>query len=320
MLCSIGARRMEANLFPAGFSYKYRTMSVDHLEELQEDIDKLKKGSKLSQNAIYQSYMQDLKFQMPENLPDAESLIVIAFPTRLLLVRFHLDGRMYETTFPSNYCSDTFVEGAVQKALVQQIVGKSDCRTERTRDVHLKLLAVRSGLGEYGRNNLCYVDGMGSLLRLWGFFTSRKLEDNWHEVRMMETCRTCKACAINCPNDCISEDSFVIDAGRCLSLYNEVEGELPQWISREAHNSLIGCMKCQSVCPVNRSVLATTQRLEDVTEEETRRILKGEPDQELLDSLFKKLRGMYPTRSETSFQILTRNLRALMNVGNSSTE
>jgi hypothetical protein len=54
--------------------------------------------------------------------------------------------------------------------------------------------------------------------------------------------------------------------------------------------------------------------------QETRMILKGEPDQELLDSLFKKLRGMYPTRSATSFQILTRNLRAIVDVRNGSSE
>jgi len=121
----------------------------------------------------------------------------------------------------------------------------------------------------------------------------------------------------SCPNHCISEESFVIDAGRCVSLYNEIEGEFPEWISLQAHNALIGCMTCQSVCPANRSALATTRRLEDVTEEETRKILKGEPDQELLSSLSKKLGNIYPTRSAASFQILTRNLKALLNAKSS---
>lgn len=304
---------MRADISSTGFSYKYRTVSTDHLENLQEDIDKLKNEGKLSKHAIYQSYLQEMKFQIPENMPDAKSLIVMAIPTRILLVRFHLNGNAHEVTFPSNYCSDVLIEGDVQKAVFQQIVKEPNHELQRAREVHLKLLAVRSGLGEYGRNNLCYVEGIGSLHRLWGFFTNCELEDNWNVIRMMQVCKNCNACMTSCPNRCISEESFVIDAGRCLSLFNEVEGEFPDWISPKAHNALIGCMRCQLVCPANRNALATAGRLEDVTEEETRKILKGEPDQELLSSLSGKLGNMYPTRSAASFPILTRNLKALLN-------
>jgi epoxyqueuosine reductase len=34
----------------------------------------------------------------------------------------------------------------------------------------LKSLAVRSGLAAYGRNNVCYVPGMGSFLELVGLY------------------------------------------------------------------------------------------------------------------------------------------------------
>jgi epoxyqueuosine reductase len=299
-------------------SFKYRTVSVNHLEDLQEDIDKLKNENKLSRHMIYQSYLQELRFKIPEKLPDAKSLIILAIPTRLLQVRFHLDGKVHEVTFPSNYCSDSLIAEEIEKTVFHQILKKSNSKLERTHEVHLKLLAVRSGLGEYGRNNLCHVEGMGSLHRLWGFFTDCELEDNWNEIRMMQTCKNCRACMNSCPNHCISEESFVIDAGRCLSLFNEVVGDFPEWINRQAHNTLIGCMQCQLVCPANRNALATTRRLEDITERETRKILKGEPDQELLSSLSRKLGSIYPTRSAASFPILKRNLQALLNAKSSS--
>ncbi len=298
--------------------FKYRTMSVNHLEDLQKDIDKLKNENKLSKHTIYQSYLQELRFKIPKELPDAKSLIVLAIPTRLLQVRFHLDGKVHEVTFPSNYCSDSLIEGEIEKSVFQQILKKSNSKLERTHEVHLKLLAVRSGLGEYGRNNLCYVEGMGSLHRLWGFFTNYELKDHWSETRMMQTCKNCRACMNNCPNHCISEESFVIDAGRCLSLFNEVAGDFPEWITPQAHNSLIGCIRCQLVCPANRKALATTRRLEDITEKETRKILKGETDQELLSSLSRKLGNIYPTRSAASFPILRRNLQALLNAKSNS--
>ncbi|MDH5451230.1 MAG: hypothetical protein OEY24_05350 [Candidatus Bathyarchaeota archaeon] len=105
----------------------------------------------------------------------------------------------------------------------------------------------------------------------------------------------------------------MIDAGKCLTLYNEIEGEFPKWIDPNAHNALMGCMKCQLHCPANREVIKLTGRLEDVTEEETKKILKGKPDKKLLDSLSNKLRNFYPASSKDSFPIFTRNLRVLLN-------
>ncbi|UCG45457.1 MAG: epoxyqueuosine reductase [Candidatus Bathyarchaeota archaeon] len=285
-------------------------MSISHLGALQKDVDQLKKKGKLSCNTTYRGYLKDLRFAIPKNLPDAKSLVVIAVPSRLMLARFHLDGNVYDVPLPPNYhrLTDEFLE----KTVMSQIIGGLDGSYERARWVHLKLLAVRSGLGKYGRNNLCYVEGMGSLLRLAAYFTNCKLEDSWDNIRLMEICQSCKACKISCPTHCMTEENFVIDAGRCISLYNEVEGRFPEWISPKAHNALMGCMICQSVCPANREVLALHKRLDDITEEETSRILKGERDQALLNSLAKKLGSIYPIRSPESFQILARNLRAFI--------
>jgi epoxyqueuosine reductase len=305
---------VESGNFLTGLYCKHKTVSTNHLQELQEDIDKLKNEGKLSENATYRNYLKDFKFKNPEELPDAKSLIILAVPMRLVRTRFHLKGKTYDVTFPSNYCGDGLTEEDL-KRLVRQVTREPKLRIERTWDhLPLKLLAVRSGLGKYGRNNLCYVGEMGSLLRLFGYFTNCKLEDNWNKVAMMQACKNCKACMMNCPNHCISEGNLVIDAGSCVTLYNETEGEFPEWIAPTAHNSLMGCMRCQSVCPANRNALASVRRLEDINEEETRKILDGEPDQELLNSLSRKLCNIYPTRSVKYFQILTRNLRVLLNV------
>jgi len=88
---------------------------------------------------------------------------------------------------------------------------------------------------------------------------------------------------------------------------------VPIWkICNPSHCSKRARFRCQSCCPANREVIKLTGRLEDVTEEETRRILDGTPDKELLDSLSRKLKGFYPTQSEEDFPVLTRNLRVLL--------
>ncbi len=50
---------------------------------------------------------------------------------------------------------------------------------------------------------------------------------------------------------------------------------------------------------------------EDIDETETARILEGKPDDHLLESLGRKLKGFPPALDRTQFPILTRNLKVL---------
>jgi epoxyqueuosine reductase len=294
------------------------TLSTSHLEELQHDVDSLRNQGKLSDNRTYRSYIEDMKFKTPEKLPDAKSLVIMAIPNKPMHVKFHLNGKTHETTLPPQYYNDGITDETIQEIIQHDIIKKPGYKLEKTRDIHLKLTAVRSGLGKYGRNNLCYVEGMGTLLKLVAYFTDCELPDNWNDIEMMPICKNCRICMKNCPNGCITEENFVINAGKCLSLYNEIKGTFPKWIKPTAHNTLIGCMKCQAPCPANKEVITQTGRLEDITEEETRKILNGTPDPKLLVTLQRKLKDFDATQSTDSFTIFTRNLKALLNTENTT--
>jgi len=296
---------------PVDFNFGHRAVSVDHLKELQADIDRLENEGKISCNEVFRSYISNKKFRLPEDFPNAKSLIIIAVFMKPMLVNFHLGGRKHEIVLPPAYYDDGLTVEMLRDYILKKVVNEPGYRIERA-SVHLKLLAVRSGLGKYGRNNLCYIEGMGSMLHLYAFFTDYPCEDNWNARTMMDSCKNCRICISSCPNKCISEQNFVIDASRCLSLFNEIKGEFPEWIRSDAHNALMGCFRCQSCCPANREVIKLAERLEDITEEETGRILSGTPDKELLNSLSRKLKGFYPTQSEGDFPVLTRNLKVLL--------
>ncbi len=292
------------------FEYKYKTISVKHLNELQEDIDKLYREGKLSDNETYRSYLSNKKFKIPESLPDAKSIIVIAIFTKLGVVNFHLDGKRHEIMVPPQYYDDGITYEDLDNLILNEIIKTPGYNFEMAQHVHLKLMAVRSGLGKYGRNNLCYVDEMGSLITLLAYFTDFTFnEDDWTEIRMMDRCEECGVCMSNCPSKCITETNFVIDVGKCVTLYNEIAGKFPKWISPDTHNALMGCMKCQLPCPANHKVIKLTEKLEDISEQETKAILKGKSDKKLLDSLCKKLK--YPITKEF-FPILKRNLEVLI--------
>ncbi|MFX1573137.1 MAG: 4Fe-4S double cluster binding domain-containing protein [Promethearchaeota archaeon] len=292
------------------FNYKYKTISIKHLNEMQEDIDKLYREGKLSNNETYRNYLSNKKFETPESLPNAKNVIVIAIFTKLGLVNFQLDGKKHEIMVPPQYYDDGITCEDLDNLILNKIIKEPGYKFELAEHVHLKLMAVRSGLGKYGRNNLCYVDEWGSLITLLAYFTDFPFkEDNWTELEIMDICKECRICMNNCPSKCITKSNFVIDVGKCVTLYNEIAGEFPTWISPDAHNALIGCMKCQLPCPANHKIIKQTEKLEDISEQETEAILKGKFDNIVLDALCKKLK--YPITKEF-FPILKRNLEVLI--------
>ncbi|MFX0036586.1 MAG: 4Fe-4S double cluster binding domain-containing protein [Candidatus Hermodarchaeota archaeon] len=298
------------------FEYKYRAISVDHLKELQEDIDKLRREGKLSDNEVYRGYIDTKKFEIPDTFPTAKSIIIIAIYSKLGLVNFHLDGKNHEVIIPPNYYDDGTTLEDFKNLILNDIIKEPGFQAEFTTKLHVKLLAVRSGLGKYGRNNICYVDEWGSMINLFAFFTDYQFEeDHWMDIQMMDKCKNCTFCITNCPTNAIpspSDENFVINAGRCISVYNEIPGIIPNWINQNAHNALIGCMRCQKQCPGNRDVITITTRLEDISEEETKMILDGITNEELINSLSKKLKIFVPANANRIIPVIKRNLKLLI--------
>lgn len=297
--------------------YGYKTLSIGHLNELQEDIDKLQHEGKISNNEIFRSYIDTKKFIIPENIPDAKSIIIIAISGKLGVINFNLDAEKHDAMIPPNYYDRGVEIEDLKNLILKEIIKKPGYKIEYTRDLHLKLLAVRSGLGKYGRNNICYVDKMGSLFNLYAFFTDFQFdEDNWYDIRMMETCEKCTICIKNCPTGAIpapNDENFVININKCIPVYNEIRGIVPDWIPSNAHNALMGCLKCQIPCPGNRDALKKMWRFEDISEKETKMILDGKIDEKLVNSISEKLKMFSPSDADNMIPVIKRNLQFLIN-------
>jgi epoxyqueuosine reductase len=303
----------DENRTPPAFRYAYRTLPVERFKDLKNDMDSLRRKGRLSKNPTFLKYIQNRKFEVPKDFPEARSLIVLAVFTRGMTAGFHWKGTRREIFIPPQYVDDGITWEELEKTVRADILQNSGARLEKATGIHLKLAAVRSGLGRYGRNNLCYVEGMGSWLTLYAFFTDFRFgKESWGPLQLLEACRRCRMCYGLCPTGCITRENFVIDAGRCITLFNEVAGDFPSWIQPRMHNSLMGCLKCQKPCPENVRISAAFGILEDVTEEETRKILENRPDDALLESLRRKLKDFYPSTTKEAFPIFARNLGVLI--------
>ncbi len=103
----------------------------------------------------------------------------------------------------------------------------------------------------------------------------------------------------------------MIAAERCLTYLNEHEGDWPDWLDPTAHNCLVGCMRCQLVCPANKYYLRREEVVEEFDLDETEIVLQDLPAEELPGSVLSKLSRLDLDEYST---VLGRNLRALVGV------
>ncbi len=177
-------------------------------------------------------------------------------------------------------------------------------------NIPLKRLAVQSGLAVYGKNNICFIDGMGSVFSFAAYFSDLECEaDEWREVRIAEQCTRCLACFHKCPTGAIRKDRFLINNEICLSNLNESPGEFPAWLPKSVHHCLYDCMQCQIICPMNKDFIHKTIGPIRFSEEETEMVLAGRRLEEFPPELQRKAKMLGLDEWLAS---IPRNIRVLM--------
>jgi len=285
--------------------YQCRIVSVQHLDDLKKEIES-QNTQGLFDQGFYRQRLISFSYGPPENLRDARSLIVAAVPQPQIQVIFNWNGKSYPLIIPPTYLHypNKMVEG-----LLTEILRPKGYQLASS-VLPVKLLSARSGLCFYGKNNICYVPGMGSFHRLMAFYSDLPCEqDLWRESIMLEDCENCSACLNSCPTAAIDSNRFLLRAERCLTFLNEGSDDFPKWINPTWHNCLVGCLHCQRACPQNRDLLEWIVPGAEFSPDETASLLDGTPLEELPAETSKKLEQLDMIEY---FDILPRNLRVLL--------
>jgi epoxyqueuosine reductase len=162
--------------------YQARMISVEHLPLLQKQIEE-QRSQKLLDNQFFQERLAWVRFRIPESLPNAKSIIVVAVPRPQTRAVFTWNGVRRPLILPPTYTAYEIIMKRVQD-LLAQLLSEKGYTVARTA-LPLKLLAVRSGLVQYGRNNITYAPGMGSFLQLAAYYSDMPCEeDSWQEPSM----------------------------------------------------------------------------------------------------------------------------------------
>jgi epoxyqueuosine reductase len=248
-------------------------MPYQAIEQIKRSYDELSEKNKSMQIQYVENAISHFRNHQPPDIPfEPLSFLIVAQPGDYAQIILNTEGKQVAIPIPP-----PFNGPAEQQRFTDtlELVLKG-CRTAHTRGISQKLLAVHSGLGRYGRNNICYIEGLGSYFNLRAFYTDIECEDNMQPLRFMDECEKCGLCRKNCPTGAIGQNS-VIDATKCLSMYNEVQGSIPDWIPQSAHHTMISCLRCQEVCPKNRSLPKKNIHTLELDETETQLLLSSDP-------------------------------------------
>lgn len=276
---------------------------VECLSSLKTDIIRFKENEELNgfQNWIVnQGYVLDIPM-----LPfEPKSILTIAMKNKLANVIFEHEGKSVR---------DMYGLGQIGELIkfLGTLAPKDQYSLEFSYWLPNKRLAVASGLAEYGRNNITYIDGWGNFFTLYSYLTDMPCEGDfvWREIKNMEQCASCGACIKSCPTKAIREDRFLIDNEICFTHFEESDMPFPDWVPDRAYQSVFGCFRCQEVCPKNRDVLQNIQSTVDFNETETAILMAGAERKELSEELLRKIEHL--GIDDWRLKILPKGLKAI---------
>lgn len=206
------------------------------------------------------AYSRETETEKPQELPgDLGNVVVIAQAMDRKLVQT-VPSALSGTATGVGYSSDT----VVLLAIAQYIRNMGYDAVPTMNDTALAIpLAIKAGLGEYGRHGLLITREFGPRVRLGKIFTDMPLaHDRPLRFGVRETCEVCRACSDACPPKAIAMDA---PSDRVYNVSN-IRG-VRKWTTdaekcfRFWSNQNTDCSICVRVCPYNRDYSRRLNRL-----------------------------------------------------------
>ncbi|BEP29880.1 4Fe-4S double cluster binding domain-containing protein [Helicovermis profundi] len=293
--------------------FKAKFISINSIDRIKPELDKVQSDNPFVSKHL-SSYFDEFNYDINSLMKTAKSILIIATPDPISRIGFTIDKKKKNVIMPPMYLYNSSVKNEINQKNISRIsksldniLSNYDYKSKKI-NLPAKLLAVKSGLGKYGKNNICYIDGLGSFMWLSVYLTDVPCFDEvWVENINMDKCSNCNLCLDNCPTKALSRDRYVLKANKCITFHNESEKEFPKWI--EKSNAIIGCIRCQIVCPLNKSNSRNIVDISTFNESETNQILNKVPLENFSKSTLKKLDDI---NFIEYYELLQRNLKLLL--------
>lgn len=141
---------------------------------------------------------------------------------------------------------------------VAQVLGNAGFQAEVLVDDNRlvdRAVAVRAGLGWWGKNTMVLAPGLGPWFLLGSVVTDALIAP---DQPMSRDCGSCSACIPACPTGALVTPGL-LDARRCLAAWAQTPGVIPVEFREAMGDRIYGCDDCLEACPPGHRVAATSE-------------------------------------------------------------
>ena len=294
--------------------YRAAVGGISLLDDVRNTLQRRREAGEI-EAGFYRDNLESLTWLDGIPLENPQSIIVVAVPIPAFILTFTAGDKTIETILPPTYVRYRKTFRDVRDDISGALSG-SGFRTELL-NAPLKALGSRLGLLRYGRNNVGYIDGLGSYFQLVGLVSDMPFDDEIPAPRPEETllprCGKCRICAAACPTGAIEKERILIHAEKCYTLFSESANPIPEGLMPPTPKCIIGCLRCQELCPENKGLLRYENAPVSFDAEETGAFLgmKPEADNRAADSARSKFLELGLSEGLLLFR---RNLKRLLSL------
>jgi epoxyqueuosine reductase len=287
--------------------YRVAAGTAANLEKVLNTLEKRREAGEIDRT-FYRDTLEKSTGLAGTVLPTPRSILVIAVPRPAHVLSFSVGGREIGTILPPTYVHYRKLFEDVRDDLRKALAGY-ECRLE-VLGAPLKALGNQLGLLSYGRNNIGYIDDLGSYFQLVGLASDKPIDGKrlpaGRAHKLLPRCKDCRICAMACPTGAIDKERILLHAEKCYTLFSESPAPIPDNLKPPSPKCLIGCLRCQQVCPENKGFLRYEEAVVSFDEEETKAFLgKAAESDAVVNRVRKKFGSLGLTES---LSVFSRNL------------
>ena len=258
--------------------YRVAVAGIALLGEVRGALQRRREAGEI-EAGFYRDNLEIFTYLDGVPIENPRSIILVAVPAPAHILTFVVGGKTVETILPPTYVRYRGIFTDIRDDLRGALAG-SGFRVELL-TAPLKALGNRMGLLSYGRNNVGYIEGLGSYFQLVGLVSDMPFDEAGASPPPGETllprCQKCRICAAACPTGAIEKERVLLHAEKCYTLFSESQKPIPEGLKAPSPKCIIGCLRCQEVCPENKGLLRQENADVSFDAEETEAFLGIKP-------------------------------------------
>ena len=292
--------------------YRVAVGSVQLLAEVRRTFQRRREAGEIDAD-FYRENLETFTYLDGVPLESPKSIIIVAAPAPAYVLTFVVGDKTVEMILPPTYVRYRGRFTDVRDDLKEALAGPG-FRVELL-NAPLKTLGNRLRLLAYGRNNVGYIEGLGSYFQLVGLVSDMPFDEKdaapVQEETLLPRCQKCRICAAACLTGAIEKERVLLRAERCYALFSESAKPIPEGLQPPSPRCIIGCLRCQELCPENRGLLRYENAVVSFDAEETEAFLGIKPSAE--GPAFERARAKFRQLGMSEdLRLFRRNLNRLL--------